>query len=254
MGVSSSSPDNTTDNRRFLDILKVERNISFRQVQRNYWNNTWSSNPSDVTLGKNVKIKKLNLRMLLLFVYVSSINDVDNGTFSKITLPKMRSFMWSKGREDKEGELKEDNVKLIADKLMESEQQIKDGKVILEPGTDAMSLVFGQEKGRFLKGVGTGVTATRYFHVPRNKGTTKQEVKDLKCAVQTKDIELEKKDIELEKKNAEVKSLSTKVDEQVLITIVKSVTKGDVKHKIIYIANGTLAKRTRNSTLNKLKE
>ncbi|KAL4562303.1 hypothetical protein LXL04_034503 [Taraxacum kok-saghyz] len=118
-----------------------------------------------------------------------------------------RSFMWCKGREDKEGEIKEDNVKLIADKLMESEQQIKDGKVILEPGTDAMSLVFGQEKGRFLNGVGTGVTATRYFHIPRNKGTTKQEIKDLKCAVQTKDIELEKK-------NAEVKSLSTKVDEQ----------------------------------------
>lgn len=90
---------------------------------------------------------------------------------------------------------------------MESEQQIKDGKVILEPGTDAMSLVFGQEKGRFLKGVGTGVIATRFFHIPRNKGTTKQEIKDLKCAVQTKDIELEKK-------NAEVKSLSTKVDEQ----------------------------------------
>ena len=38
-------------------------------------------------------------------------------------------------------------------------------------------------------------------------------------------------------------------------TVVKSVTKGDVKRKITYIANGTLAKRTRNSTLaNKLKE
>ncbi|KAL4590438.1 hypothetical protein LXL04_003367 [Taraxacum kok-saghyz] len=38
-------------------------------------------------------------------------------------------------------------------------------------------------------------------------------------------------------------------------TVVKSVTKGDVKRKITYIANGTFAKRTRNSTLaNKLKE
>ena len=37
-------------------------------------------------------------------------------------------------------------------------------------------------------------------------------------------------------------------------TVVKSVT-GGVKRKITYIANGTLAKRTRNSTLaNKLKE
>ncbi|KAL4564228.1 hypothetical protein LXL04_028284 [Taraxacum kok-saghyz] len=179
---------------------------------------------------------------------------VANNEIGKDELPP-RSFMWCKGREDKECEIKEDNVKLIADKLMESEQHIKDGKVILEPGTDAMSLVFGQEKGRFLKGVGTGVTATRYFHVPRNKGTAKQEIKGLKCAVQTKDIELEKKGIELEKKNAEFKSLSTKVDEQVLKTIVKSVTKGDdVKRKITYIANGTLAKRKKNSTLNKLKE
>ncbi|KAL4573281.1 hypothetical protein LXL04_020081 [Taraxacum kok-saghyz] len=40
----------------------------------------------------------------------------------------------------------------------------------------------------------------------------------------------------------------------VLKTVVKSVTKGDVKRKITYIANGTLAKRTRNSTLNKLNE
>ena len=50
---------------------------------------------------------------------------------------------------------------------------------------DAMTLVFGKEKGRFLKGVGTGVTATSYFHIPRNKGSAKQEIKDLKCAVQT---------------------------------------------------------------------
>jgi hypothetical protein len=83
---------------------------------------------------------------------------------------------------------------------MEHEKQIKDGNVILEQGKDAMTLVFGTEKGRFLKGVGTGVTASTYFNLPRNKGSAKEEIKGLQCAV--------------EKKNDEVKALSSKVDEQ----------------------------------------
>lgn len=90
---------------------------------------------------------------------------------------------------------------------MEHEKQIKDGNVLLQPGTDAMTMVFGKDKGGYLKGVGTGVTATTYFHVPRNKGSAKEEIKELKCAVQTGKVELEKKD-------AQVKALSTKFDEQ----------------------------------------
>ena len=90
---------------------------------------------------------------------------------------------------------------------MEHEKQIKDGTVLLEPGTDAMTMVFGKDKGGYVKGVGTGVTATTYFDIPRNKGSAKEEIKELKCAVQNGKVELEKKD-------AQVKALTTKFDEQ----------------------------------------
>ncbi|CAI9295960.1 unnamed protein product [Lactuca saligna] len=116
------------------------------------------------------------------------------------------SVMWCKGRESK-GEFKDEDVKIMADKLIEHEKQIKEGQVNVEPGTDAMILVFGKENGRFLKGVGTGVTYNRYFNVPRRKGSSKEEIKDLKVSLHNGKLKLEKKDIEL-------KALSTKVNEQ----------------------------------------
>ncbi|CAI9293598.1 unnamed protein product [Lactuca saligna] len=111
-----------------------------------------------------------------------------------------RPFMWCKGRESK-GEFKYEDAKIMADKL------IKEGQVNVEPDTDAMTLVFGKEKGGFLKGVGTGVTYNRYFNVPRNKGSSKEEIKDLKVALHNGKRELEKKDVEH-------KAFSTKVNEQ----------------------------------------
>ncbi|CAI9285357.1 unnamed protein product [Lactuca saligna] len=90
---------------------------------------------------------------------------------------------------------------------MEHEKEIKEGQVNVEPRTDAMTLVFGKEKGRFLKGVGMGVTYNKYFNVPRSKGSSKEEIKDLKVALHNGKLELEKKD-------AELKALSTKVNEQ----------------------------------------
>ncbi|CAI9267121.1 unnamed protein product [Lactuca saligna] len=80
----------------------------------------------------------------------------------------LRSVMWCKGRESK-GECKDEDVKIMADKLMEHEKQIKEGQVNVEPGMDAVTLVFGKEKDGFLKGVDTGVTYNRYFNVPRSK-------------------------------------------------------------------------------------
>ncbi|KAL4583317.1 hypothetical protein LXL04_007887 [Taraxacum kok-saghyz] len=130
---------------------------------------------------------------------------VANNVIAKDEQPS-RSLLWCKGREDKHGDIKPE-AKMIADQLMEHEKQIKDGTVLLEPGTDAMTMVFGKDKGGYLKGVGTGVTATTYFHIPRNKGSAKEEIKELKCAVHNGKVELEKKD-------AQVKDLTTKFDEQ----------------------------------------
>ena len=90
---------------------------------------------------------------------------------------------------------------------MEHEKQIKDGDVKLDPGMDAMTLVFGKENGGFLKGVGTGVTANKYFLIPRTKGSSKEQIADLK-------FELHNERLELQKKDEELKALSTKVREQ----------------------------------------
>ncbi|CAI9261306.1 unnamed protein product [Lactuca saligna] len=57
------------------------------------------------------------------------------------------------------------------------------------------------------KGVGTGVTYNRYFNVPRSKGSSNEEIKDLKVALHNGKLELRKKDVEL-------KDLSIKVNEQ----------------------------------------
>ncbi|CAI9270742.1 unnamed protein product [Lactuca saligna] len=130
---------------------------------------------------------------------------IEENVISKEEIPP-RSVMWCKGRESK-GEFKDEDVKIMADKLMEHEKQITEGQVNVEPGIDAMNLVFGKEKGGFLKGVSTRVTYNKYFNVPRSKRSSKEEIKDLKVALHNGKHELEKKDVEL-------KALSTKVNEQ----------------------------------------
>ncbi|CAI9270808.1 unnamed protein product [Lactuca saligna] len=131
---------------------------------------------------------------------------VNNKVLAKDEIP-LRSLMWCKGRENKAGEIEDANVKLMAKKLVEHEKQIKYGDVKLDPGMDAMSLVFGKDNGGFLKGVGTGVTASRYFNIPRTKGSSKEQIADLKFELQNERLELQKRDEEL-------KALSTKVREQ----------------------------------------
>ncbi|KAL4568696.1 hypothetical protein LXL04_024311 [Taraxacum kok-saghyz] len=121
--------------------------------------------------------------------------------------PPPRSFMWYKGRENKVGEIVDDGVQVIAGKLQEQEQKIKDGELSLDPGEDAMTVVFGKENGSYLKGVGMGVTYTRYFHEPRTKGSSKAVIEELNFKLMNEKREVEKKDQQLE-------ALSTKVTEQ----------------------------------------
>ncbi|KAL6579122.1 hypothetical protein OROMI_009338 [Orobanche minor] len=62
-----------------------------------------------------------------------------------------RSYMWRKGREDKNGEYQNMEVKVMAEKL-----KIKDEALNLDPDQDAITVVFGKDKGHYLKGVGCG--------------------------------------------------------------------------------------------------
>lgn len=59
---------------------------------------------------------------------------------------------------------------------IEVDKGIKSGEVVVEPGTDAMSLVFGNEKGRSFKGVGFGVSRNKYFGIPRTRGPSTKKV------------------------------------------------------------------------------
>ncbi|CAI9259284.1 unnamed protein product [Lactuca saligna] len=102
---------------------------------------------------------------------------VNSKVIAKDEMPP-RSLMWCKGRENKVGEIEDANVKLMAEKLVEHEKQIKDGDMMLDPGMDATT-----------------------------KGSSKEQIADLKFELQNKRLELPKKDEEL-------KALSTKVTEQ----------------------------------------
>ncbi|KAK9080214.1 hypothetical protein SSX86_001890 [Deinandra increscens subsp. villosa] len=58
-----------------------------------------------------------------------------------------RAFIWRKGRVNKEGEYKMPVVKGVADDIAENEAKINAGSVNVEPGTDALTLVLGKERG-----------------------------------------------------------------------------------------------------------
>ncbi|MFS7971970.1 hypothetical protein Hanom_Chr09g00839111 [Helianthus anomalus] len=100
--------------------------------------------------------------------------------------------MWRKARENKNGEYK-NVVKDMADKLIEIETQIKDGDLNLDPGTDALTVVFGKEKGGFLKGVGYGVTSSKYWQGPQTKGSSKERISQLEFQLHNERLEHGKK-------------------------------------------------------------
>lgn len=71
----------------------------------------------------------------------------------------------------------------------------------LDPDTDALTVVFGKEKGGFLKGVGYGVTSSKYWQGPRTKGSSKERIAQL-------EFELHKERLEHGKKDEQIKTLS----------------------------------------------
>ncbi|GJT58003.1 hypothetical protein Tco_0993057 [Tanacetum coccineum] len=99
-----------------------------------------------------------------------------------------RGIMWLKGRK-------------------EADDKIKEGTLNLDDGTDAMTVVFGKEKGGYARGVGSGVTYKRYFHLPRSRQATDERIELLQTQLDNKRRERQQKD-EL------VKKLSTEMTQK----------------------------------------
>nr|GEZ91385.1 hypothetical protein [Tanacetum cinerariifolium] len=65
----------------------------------------------------------------------------------------------------------------------------------LDDGTDAMTVVFGKENGGYARGVGSGVTYKRYFHLPRNIQATDERIELLQTQLDNERRERQQKDV-----------------------------------------------------------
>ncbi|GJX39613.1 hypothetical protein Tco_0252916 [Tanacetum coccineum] len=68
-----------------------------------------------------------------------------------------RGTLWLKGRVNKDGEYQDDEIRSVG------------MYILVDQGTDAMTLVLGKEKGGYARGVGSGVTYKRYFAIPKRQ-------------------------------------------------------------------------------------
>ena len=82
-----------------------------------------------------------------------------------------------------------------------TQDQLKDGTLTVEHG-DAMTLVFGKEKGGYAKGVGSGVTYNNYFDVPRSRQSADARVAHYERQLQMERDKREKERREREEKEA----------------------------------------------------
>ena len=82
-----------------------------------------------------------------------------------------------------------------------TQDKLKDGTLTVEHG-DAMTLVFGKEKGAYAKGVGSGVTYNKYFDVPRSRQSADARVALLERQLEMERLEREKERREREEKEA----------------------------------------------------
>nr|GEW96873.1 hypothetical protein [Tanacetum cinerariifolium] len=87
-----------------------------------------------------------------------------------------RGIMWLKGRVNKDGEFPDDEIRSVGDTLKETEDNIKEGTLKVDHGTDAMTIVLGKEKGGYARGVGSGITYKRYFDLPQSRQASDERI------------------------------------------------------------------------------
>ncbi|GJR83729.1 hypothetical protein Tco_0154514 [Tanacetum coccineum] len=157
------------------DRLKI---LSWKKVDKESRDKLWDeiTRYFDVDLTvKNLVMHRLgkllrNFRMKLREKYIlpnlntpsndETLEQIENKEIEADEEPP-RGIMWLKGRVNKDGEFTDDEIRSVGDKLKEADDKIKEGTLNLDDGTDAMTVVFGKEKGGYARGVGSGVTYKR---------------------------------------------------------------------------------------------
>lgn len=84
------------------------------------------------------------------------------------------------------------------------EKELAEGSVKPDQGTDALTLVFGKDHSGRVRGVGRGVTPTKYWNIPRRKSSSNDRIVELE-----KQLAFERQ--QRESADAEVKHLSAKI-------------------------------------------
>ncbi|GJS08020.1 ribonuclease H-like domain, reverse transcriptase, RNA-dependent DNA polymerase [Tanacetum coccineum] len=105
-----------------------------------------------------------------------------------------RGVMWLKGRLNKDGEFPDEEIRSLGEKLKDADDKIKEGTLNLDDGTDAMTVMFGKEKGGYARGVGSGVTYKKYFDLPRSRQATDERIELLQTQLDNERRERQEKD------------------------------------------------------------
>ncbi|GKB83072.1 hypothetical protein Tco_0949967 [Tanacetum coccineum] len=143
-------------------------------------------------------------------------------------------IMLLKGRVNKDGEFTDDEIRSVGDKHKEADDEIKEGTLNLDDGIDAMTVMFGKEKGGYARGVGSGVTYKRYFHLPRSRQATDERIELLQTQLDNERRERQQKDVL-------VKKLSTEMTEKYILLNLSSQLQvaSDVTPMDAYEVDGT---------------
>ncbi|GKD75988.1 retrovirus-related pol polyprotein from transposon TNT 1-94, partial [Tanacetum coccineum] len=131
-----------------------------------------------------------------------------------------RGVMWLKGRLNKDGEFPDEEIRSLGEKLKDADDKIKEGTLNLDDVTDAMTIVFGKEKGGYARGMGSGVTYKKYFDLPRSRQATDERIELLQTKLdnerrehQEKDTLVKKLSTEMKEKDVLVNKLSNEMSE-----------------------------------------
>ena len=102
----------------------------------------------------------------------------------------------------------------------DADDKINKGTLNVDDGTDAMTVVFGKEKGGYARGVGSGVTYKMYFNLPRSKQATDEKIQLLQTQLdkerqnaQEREALVTKLSNEMQEKDVLVSKLSSEMSE-----------------------------------------